>query len=152
MIKHVLKYLEGRLTPEEKSTIGTHLGAHRAGEEKAILEKIPEWKDPKRAQAEMAGIRAALVQQYGIHPGLVEDFPHHQGVLIARDALKARSLQAELDKMKATQAQQAKAAKAEAAGQGRHEDFKRRLEDVRRSKGGKQDRREMIADYVDGEK
>jgi hypothetical protein len=127
--------------------------AHLEREQEALLTKIPEWRaDPKKAVGEMAEIRAGLVKHYGFDPAHLEVIPNHQSVLLARDALEARQLRAELGKMKAAQAQQAKAAKAEAAGQGRHEDFKRRLENAKRSPGGKQDRREMIAEYIDGEK
>jgi uncharacterized membrane-anchored protein YhcB (DUF1043 family) len=129
---------------------------HLLKEQDALLEKIPEWKaDPKRAQAEMAELRAGLVKHYGVDPSLVETFPHHHGVLVARDALKAKSLQAELDKMKAAEVARTKASQAEKASatdQQRHSDFKERMADVRRSPGGKQDRREMIADYVDGKR
>jgi len=99
----------------------------------------------------MAGLRAGAVQKYGIHPALVEDFPHHEGVLMLRDALMGRAWKAELDKMKAAEAGRKKEQTASNADQKRHEDFKRRLEDVKRSPGGKQSRAEMIADYVDGE-
>jgi hypothetical protein len=125
---------------------------HLLKEQEALLEKIPEWKaDPKRAQAEMAELRAGLVRHYGVDPSLVETFPHHHGVLIARDALRARSLHAQLEQAKAQLVERKKVEAAAAKGQQRHENFKQRLADVKRSPGGKQSRAEMIADYVDGE-
>jgi hypothetical protein len=137
---------------ESKMTAKHPLIDHLLREQEALLQKIPEWKsDPKRAQAEMAELRAGLVKHYGVDPSLVETFPHHHGVLVARDALKAKSLQAELDKMKAAEVSRKKAEGGAVKGQQRHEDFKRRLDDVKRSPGGKQSRAEMIADYVDGE-
>jgi len=123
---------------------------HLLKEQEALLQKIPEWKaDPKKAQAEMAKLRAGLVEHYGVEPALVETFPHHHGVLIARDALKARELQAHNERLKA---QLAAHKKAEAAGvQDRQtdEDFKRRLADTRRSHGGKAPIHEQIAEWVE---
>jgi hypothetical protein len=123
---------------------------HLLREQDALLKAIPEWKaDPKKAQAEMAELRAGLVKHYGVDPSLVETFPHHHGVLVARDALKAKSLQAELDKMKAAEAARTKAARAEKGDQKRDEDFKRKIAETRRSPGGKQDVRDVIADWVE---
>src|ERR1700676_259369 len=137
---------------ESKMTAKHPVIEHLLREQEALLTKIPEWRaDPKKAQAEMAELRTGLVKHYGVDPSLVETFPHHHGVLVARDALKAKSLQAELDKMKAAEALRKKAGGGAAKGQQRREDFKRRIDDVKRSPGGKQSRAEMIADYVDGE-
>lgn len=128
---------------------------HLLREQEALLQAIPEWKaDPKRAQAEMAEIRAGLVKHYGVDPSMVETFPHHHGVLIARDALRARSLHAQVEQMKAEKIQRKRVEETEkgaAAEQQRQTDLKARLGDVRRSPGGKATPLDIMADYLDGE-
>jgi hypothetical protein len=135
----------------ENETMARHpMMDHLEREQAALLDKIPEWKaDPKRAVGDMAEIRAGLVKHYGFDPAHLEVIPNHQSVLLARDALEARKLRAQVEQMKAERNKGAAAAKASAADQERDEGFKKRIADARQSPGGKQDRREMIADWVE---
>ena len=121
---------------------------HLLREQEALLAKKPEWKaDPKRAQADMAELRAGLIKHYGVPPELVETFPHHAGVLIGLDALKSHGLRAENEKLKAQLAEHKKAS-ARTAENRRMKDLKKELADARENPGGKMAPLDIIAKHL----
>lgn len=67
---------------------------HFAREEAALLEKVPEWRDPQKGKAAMDEIRNAAVDHYGFTPEQIKAIPDHRQVLVLRDALAFRKLQA----------------------------------------------------------
>lgn len=65
-------------------------------EASALLDKVPEWKDPKIAEAERAKIRD-YVSALGVSPDEMQHITDHRLVLALRDAARYRDLMAGKD-------------------------------------------------------
>lgn len=63
-----------------------------AREEAALLEKIPEWRDPDKGRKAMQEIREGAVRRYGFKPEEVQTIPDHRYALILKDALAYHQL------------------------------------------------------------
>jgi hypothetical protein len=67
-------------------------------QQEQLLAKVPEWKDPAKAKAEVSQLKEYLTQQ-GYEPGEA-DFTDHRSVILARKAMQYDALMA---RAKATQ-------------------------------------------------
>lgn len=63
-----------------------------AHQQEQLLAKVPEWKDPAKAKAEVAKLQEYLTQQ-GYEPGEA-DFADHRSVVLARKAMQYDALMA----------------------------------------------------------
>ena len=63
----------------------------RASQQQELLAKLPDWKDPTKAQAETAAIRTFLKNQ-GFDDGELAGINDHRAVLLARDAMLYRQM------------------------------------------------------------
>ncbi|WP_156328105.1 MULTISPECIES: hypothetical protein [unclassified Massilia] len=85
-----LQQINGQRQQEQAANLKSHMEAQH----QALLDKLPEWKDPAKAEAEAAKIQKFLADQ-GFKPEEMQ-FNDHRGVLLARkamlyDALMARA-------------------------------------------------------------
>jgi hypothetical protein len=65
----------------------------RIAEENALLAKLPEWRNSEKAASEKQAIIRNLTS-YGYQPAEIAQLMDHRTVLLARDAMKWRELQA----------------------------------------------------------
>lgn len=56
----------------------------------AVLEKLPEWKDPKKAAAGISAMREGMVNYYGFTEDEVSSVNDHRIMMIMLDALKSK--------------------------------------------------------------
>ena len=65
-----------------------------AAEQSALLNKLPEWRNTEQATKEQREIANTLAQSYGFNEAEVAGIVDHRMVMVARDAMKYRMLQA----------------------------------------------------------
>ena len=68
-------------------------------ERKALLDKLPEWRDPAKASAGIAEVRAFMAET-GYSADEIENVTDHRDVLLARDAMLYRRLMSKVPKAK----------------------------------------------------
>lgn len=74
-------------------------------EDKALVEKIPEWADPEKGKAELSSITTKAKSLYGISPEEIGRLADHRVILVLRDAAKYHDLMAAQKAAKAKQVQ-----------------------------------------------
>jgi hypothetical protein len=89
------------------------LQEHFAREEKALVDKLPEWSAPEVGSKAMTELREGAVKLYGYKPEEIRTVHDHRLVLMARDAVAYHKLKAEVDAEKSKASEDA--AKAAAA-------------------------------------
>lgn len=94
---------------EQQTAQTAALNAHFEREERALVEKVPEWADSNVGPKAMSDIRSGVVQTYGYKPDEVRTINDHRLVLMARDALEAPKLRSEIASLKAQIAEKEKA-------------------------------------------
>ena len=97
---------------EQASVQQRAMGEHFAREERALLQKVPEWSDVNVAQPALEGLRQFAVADYGFTPEEVKVIGDHRYVLMARDARDAKALRAENAQLKEEIAKRDKGAAA----------------------------------------
>ena len=65
-----------------------------AAEQSALLNKLPEWRNTEQATKEQREIANTLAQSYGFNEAEIAGLVDHRMVMVARDAMKYRMLQA----------------------------------------------------------
>ena len=65
-----------------------------AAEQAALLNKLPEWRNTEQATKEQREIANTLAQNYGFNEAEIAGLVDHRMVMVARDAMKYRMLQA----------------------------------------------------------
>jgi len=65
-----------------------------AAEQAALLNKLPEWRNTEQATKEQREIANTLAQSYGFNEAEIAGLVDHRMVMVARDAMKYRMLQA----------------------------------------------------------
>lgn len=80
-------------------------------EERALLEKVPEWSAPDVGMPAMTALRQNLVTSYAFKPEEIAKIADHRLVLVARDALDAPKLRARVAELEAEKETREKAAK-----------------------------------------
>lgn len=65
-----------------------------ASEQAALLSKLPEWRDSEVATKEQKSIATQLATSYGFNEAEIAGLVDHRMLLVARDAMKWRELQA----------------------------------------------------------
>lgn len=65
-----------------------------AAEQAALLNKLPEWRNTEQATKEQREIANTLAQSYGFNEAEIAGLVDHRMVMVARDAMKWRLLQA----------------------------------------------------------
>ena len=65
-----------------------------AAEQAALLNKLPEWRNTEQATKEQREIANTLAQNYGFNEAEIVGLVDHRMVMVARDAMKWRLLQA----------------------------------------------------------
>ena len=65
-----------------------------AAEQAALLNKLPEWRNTEQATKEQREIANTLAQNYGFNEAEIAGLVDHRMVMVARDAMKWRLLQA----------------------------------------------------------
>lgn len=84
---------------------------HFTREEKALVERIPEWADQEVGQKGISDLRSHVTKSYGFKPEEVRTIADHRYVLMARDAMAYHQLKAKVEADEAKRAQDAEAAK-----------------------------------------
>jgi hypothetical protein len=95
-----LQQINGQRQQEQAAAMKSHMEAQH----QALLDKLPEWKDTAKAEAEAAKIKGYLASE-GFKPEEMQ-FTDHRGILLARKAMLYDALMA---RAKDAQAQVAKA-------------------------------------------
>lgn len=83
-----LEQINGQRQQEQAATLKSHMEAQH----QALLDKLPEWKDQAKAEAEAAKIRQYLAAE-GFKPEEMQ-FTDHRGILLARKAMQYDALMA----------------------------------------------------------
>jgi len=65
-----------------------------SAEQAALLNKLPEWRNTEQATKEQREIANTLAQSYGFNEAEIAGLVDHRMVMVARDAMKYRMLQA----------------------------------------------------------
>lgn len=66
-------------------------------ESEALLTKVPEWRNAETAAKEKSEIAKLLTDRYGFNPNELDNLLDHRALLVARDALRYRQMQAVKD-------------------------------------------------------
>lgn len=67
------------------------LSSYRESQQQELLAKLPDWKDPVKAQAEATAIKTYLKTQ-GFDDSAISNITDHRAVLLARDAMLYRQM------------------------------------------------------------
>lgn len=85
---------------------------HMQREEKALLEKFPDWSEGQKGKQAIDELKGFAAKTYGFKPEEIQTIADHRYVLMANDAAAYHKLKAEVDAEKAKQAAEAQKAKA----------------------------------------
>ena len=114
---------------------------HFRKEADALLERHPEWKDARKAQADLEALREDLVKHFGYSREHVERFAHPRNVEVALDAIKFRKQEAERKKQR----------EAEARANDKRDNTAAMKDKLAKARGNFGARAEIIADHLGDE-
>ena len=114
---------------------------HFRKEADALLERHPEWKDARKAQADLEALRDDLVKHFGYSREHVERFAHPRNVEVALDAIKFRKQEAERKKQR----------EAEARSKDKRDSTAAMKDKLAKARGNFGARAEIIADHLGDE-
>lgn len=85
------------MVEERNKLVKQQMSDHFTREDAALLEKIPEWKDPAKGSTELRALKDTVRERYGFQPNELQAIADHRFVLIARDALANAAKVADLE-------------------------------------------------------
>jgi hypothetical protein len=91
-----LQQIHGQRQHEQAAALKSHLEAQH----QALLDKLPDWKDPVKAEAEAAKIKNYLAAE-GFRPEEMQ-FTDHRGILLASKAMQYDALMARVKDAQST--------------------------------------------------
>ena len=115
--------------------------AHFQKEADALLERHPEWRDAKKAEADLQALREDLVKHFGYSHEHVRSFAHPRNVEVALDAIKFRKQETERKKQR----------EAEARAKDRRDNTAAMKDKLAKARGNFGARAEIIADHLGDE-
>lgn len=80
----------GQLNEQQQAEEAEAKQSYMRAQQEQLLAKLPEWKDPAKAQAEVTALKEYLASQ-GFEAA-ERDFTDHKLILLARDAMQYRAL------------------------------------------------------------
>lgn len=91
--RNALAAEQGRLTQQAQAEKQAELAATVKAETEKLLAVIPEWSDPKVAEADHAKLRSTGQGHYGFTPDEINGLTDHRMVRVLRDAARWQELQ-----------------------------------------------------------
>ena len=114
---------------------------HFRKEADALLERHPEWRDARKAEADLQALREDLVKHFGYSHEHVRSFAHPRNVEVALDAIKFRKQEAESKKRR----------EAEARAKDQRDSTAAMKQKLAKARGNFGARAEIIADHLGDE-
>ena len=115
----------GEVPPEVQTQMREQLQQHLQREHNAMLEAIPEWKDPSTFQTERQEL-FKLFQSYGFNEDDVAQIADHRPLKMARDLMRLMNKQhAKIEQLEAARKATPKKQRKKSKSAGRREQFQR---------------------------
>jgi hypothetical protein len=86
----------GQMMQERNRLAQQQMAEHFAREDAALVEKVPDWKDPSKGPAELRALKDTVRERYGFGPAELSTIADHRFVLIARDAVNLAAENADI--------------------------------------------------------